>query len=174
MGAAPRHGTVCFQTGAALELACAVTTSVDMCACSYDGGASLTYTYRFQLPPICPTGFCATDEPLGDASSAPDGTGTRDQTSPPLPLPPPPTPPIMQRRQPPPPPPMPPGGWCHTECPQSVADTTVLDAHWRSTANIYAYRHSWDYNGVPTVAQYNRFAQYNGGAQPGAGKLVHL
>jgi len=187
MGAAPREGTVCFQTGADSSLACAVTAVAYTCACSYDGGASLTYAYRFFAPWACPAAYCATDEGLDEQHLRTDGTAAPwppatpplsppevhqpphapspppsppwSQMPPPPPRPPPPPPPLAQN-VPPSPPPMPPSGWCHSSCPQDLnTSTTTLDGYWRSVDNVYAYKHSYEHHSGPVVAQYNRYTK---------------
>ena len=58
VGAAPTAGTVCWEYG---SNECRWTTAVEVCACSYDGGASLTYTYRLPRPAWCGrSAYCAT------------------------------------------------------------------------------------------------------------------
>ena len=61
VGAAPRHGVVCFQTGPHSADTCGATASIEVCACSYDGGMSQTFTYRLVAPWACPAAYCATD-----------------------------------------------------------------------------------------------------------------
>ena len=46
VGSAPRDVTVCFQVGPTTAHLCAVRANAQVCACSYDGGQSITYMYR--------------------------------------------------------------------------------------------------------------------------------
>ena len=140
VGAAPRKGFVCFEDASST---CNATAEIEVCACSYDGGATATYSYKLPAPPVCDAAYCATDAgaqdmPLGlvgqpnDAAWPPEGGAGAavDGT-------------------PPPPPPLPPDGWCHAECPQSLdpSEVTPLDAYWRSVHNVHSF--------VP--GGYNRF-----------------
>ena len=49
LGAAPTSGTACFDQGAALDV-CAVSVAIELCTCSFDQGATLTYFYRLPRP----------------------------------------------------------------------------------------------------------------------------
>ena len=63
MGDAPTPGTVCWDFN---NDACSSTTAVETCACSYDGGATLTYTYKLPRPSSCsvPSAYCGTSSKL--------------------------------------------------------------------------------------------------------------
>ena len=63
-GDAPLSGTVCFDADDASFKDCFRQTEVLVCACSYDGGQSIKYSYKLPAPPRC---YC--DRPavrLGD------------------------------------------------------------------------------------------------------------
>ena len=80
MGDAPTPGTVCWDFD---NDACSSTTAVETCACSYDSGKTLTYTYKLPKPSSCGTSaYCGTSTGLLPRSPPPP--------SPPPPLPPPP------------------------------------------------------------------------------------
>ena len=133
VGAAPRDGTACFQTGHDRALACAHQQPLSVCACTYDGGATVTYSYQLPAPWACPAAYCGTDldvdAPLSSFDSLPVAEGA---------LPPPrPVTDGASSPGPPPPPPLPPNGWCHAECPQAAEGVAPLADFWRSTANVY-------------------------------------
>ena len=59
VGAGPTAGEVCWEHG---SHECYWATKVEVCACSYDGGATLTYTYKLPRPASCdvPSAYCGT------------------------------------------------------------------------------------------------------------------
>ena len=59
VGDAPKPGTVCFDGSSAANC-----VEVALCACSYDGGISATYTYKLPKPPTCDAAYCGTTEPM--------------------------------------------------------------------------------------------------------------
>ena len=59
VGDAPKQGTVCFDGSSAANC-----VEVAVCACSYDGGNSATYTYKLPKPPICDAAYCGTSDPM--------------------------------------------------------------------------------------------------------------
>ena len=179
VGSAPRDGSVCFQTGSTMSLACTAASPLRVCACSYDGGSSVTYSYNLIVPPVSPAAYCATDVDADDGSfgnplpplappspEAPPPPQFPPGLTPPPPPAPPPPPPPLPRRVPPPPPPMPPAGWCHPSCPQAVNDSVPLDAYWRSTSNVYSYAHADEHTG--TASLYNRFNERRCDRNPGS------
>ena len=62
-GDAPAQGTVCFDADAAEYLDCFRSVPVDVCACSYDGGATTTISYKLPGAQHCYAAYCSTDEP---------------------------------------------------------------------------------------------------------------
>ena len=62
LGAAPSIGTVCFDGDVASYKDCYISEEVEVCASSYDGGASTTYSYRLPRPPRCYAAYCGTGE----------------------------------------------------------------------------------------------------------------
>merc|ERR1719424_2816241 len=82
VGDAPTPGMVCWDFN---NDACSSTTAMETCACSYDGGATLTYTYKLPRPSSCGTSaYCGTT------------TGLLPRSPPPPSPPPPPPPPAFQ------------------------------------------------------------------------------
>ena len=61
-GDAPARGTVCFDADAAEYLDCFRSVSVDVCACSYDGGATTTISYKLPSVLRCYGAYCSTDD----------------------------------------------------------------------------------------------------------------
>ena len=61
-GAAPTPSTVCFDADAAGFLDCFRSVPVEVCACSYDGGATTTLSYKLSALSRCYAAYCATDE----------------------------------------------------------------------------------------------------------------
>ena len=61
-GDAPARGTVCFDADAAEYLDCFRSVSVDVCACSYDGGATTTISYKLPSVLRCYAAYCSTDD----------------------------------------------------------------------------------------------------------------
>ena len=171
VGVAPREGTVCFQTGQDLSLSCSTTAEVSTCSCSYDGGKSITYLYRFKPPWSCPAAYCATDAGFQSNDESARPSPPPPEPKPPPPPPPPPSPP-PGLETPPPPPPMPPSGWCDPACPQRLKDATMLREYWRSQYNRYAFTHA-DV-GVHGIENYNRYrhrCDRNDGPMRGASTL---
>ena len=64
VGDEPMAGTVCFDADRAGFKDCFRQTEVLVCACSYDGGATTTYSYKLPAPPRCYSAYCGTDEPM--------------------------------------------------------------------------------------------------------------
>ena len=60
-GAAPTPGTVCFDADAAGFLDCFRSVPVEVCACSYDGGATTTMAYRLPKLSRCYAAYCSTE-----------------------------------------------------------------------------------------------------------------
>ena len=87
VGDPPTDGVVCFDADAAGYLDCYFSEEVQVCACSYDDGATTTYSYRLPKPPKCYAGYCGTDDPL------PPSLPPLPPSTPPLPAAPPPVPP---------------------------------------------------------------------------------
>jgi len=82
-GSFPVVGKVCFQNGVN---ECFTQTQVEVCACSYDGGASTTYTYKLPQGPRCMSAYCGTSDGL----QPPPPPALRPPSPPPLPPSPPP------------------------------------------------------------------------------------
>ena len=61
-GDAPAQGTVCFDADAAEYLDCFRSVPVDVCACSYDSGATTTISYKLPRVLRCYAAYCSTDE----------------------------------------------------------------------------------------------------------------
>ena len=59
VGDAPKRGTVCFDGASAAHC-----VEVAVCACSYDGGNSATFTYKLPKPPFCDAAYCGTSDPM--------------------------------------------------------------------------------------------------------------
>jgi hypothetical protein len=96
VGDAPTVGTVCWQSS---SNDCYRSTPLEVCACSYDGGVTRTFSYRLGMglagqPSIM--AYCGTEDDLSPP---------RPPSPPAAPPPPPPSPPPAP---PPPPPPHPP------------------------------------------------------------------
>ena len=132
LGTAVANSLVCFDdTSARGDLGhpnynnnddlCSYGVDIQVCACSYDSGTSVTYVYKLPQPPQCDLAYCGTFDQLADASPSPN--------LPPLAPPPPSTPGYSPY---PHPPPAPPGGYCHASCPQTIGASTALKDAWRS------------------------------------------
>jgi len=61
VGSSPSAGKVCFQSG---TNECWQETKVEVCACSYDNGATTTYSYKLPKPPYASHTYCGTFEPM--------------------------------------------------------------------------------------------------------------
>ena len=75
LGDAPSAGTVCFDADAAAYKDCYISEAVEVCACSYDEGATTTYLYRLPEPPRCYAGYCGTAVPLMRTPPPPPSPG---------------------------------------------------------------------------------------------------
>ena len=73
--AALSAGTVCFDAHAAAYKDCYISEAVEVCACSYDEGATTTYLYRLPEPPRCYAGYCGTAVPLMRTPPPPPSPG---------------------------------------------------------------------------------------------------
>ena len=106
-GEPPTPGTVCFDRDKARFQDCFMESHVHVCACSYDGGATTTYSYKLPAPPKCYAAYCATEDRMPPPTPpAPPPLPPKPAPSP-RPHPPPPPPPANP--SPPPSPPSPPG-----------------------------------------------------------------
>ena len=83
MGSFPVVGKVCFQNGIN---ECFTQTQVEVCACSYDGGTSTTYSYKLPQAPRCMSAYCGTSDGL----QPPPPPAPHPPSPPPLPPSPPP------------------------------------------------------------------------------------
>ena len=63
-GQPPTPGKVCFDKDAGPFQDCFMETPVHVCACSYDEGATTTYSYKLPAPKKCKAAYCGTDEPM--------------------------------------------------------------------------------------------------------------
>ena len=70
MGEPPLRGTVCWDVD---DDACGMFSAVETCACSYDGGETLTYTYKLPRPASCdvPSAYCGTSSTTISTASPP-------------------------------------------------------------------------------------------------------
>ena len=75
VGDAPTSGTVCFDADSASYKDCYASEAVEVCACSYDEGATTTYLYRLPEPPRCYAGYCGTAVPLMRTPPPPPSPG---------------------------------------------------------------------------------------------------
>ena len=64
VGEPPKKGTVCFDADDASFKDCFRQTEVLVCACSYDGGNTISYSYKLPAPPRCYSAYCGADDPL--------------------------------------------------------------------------------------------------------------
>ena len=118
-GMPPTAGTVCFDRDEGPFQDCFLESHVQLCACSYDGGATTTYLYKLPAPPRCYAAYCGTDEPM--PAPPPPAPPAPPPPAPPTmvpapPTPPPPPAPLVPPASPPAPPPVPlapapPGGY---------------------------------------------------------------
>ena len=108
-GDAPSAGTVCWQTSNSAGYECSSTTSVEVCACTYDGGATTTYTYKLPRSYSTYYVYCGTSDAFAPSSPpSPPAVPSPCPKKPPLPKPPPPPPPPLPvPPDPSPPPPFP-------------------------------------------------------------------
>ena len=136
--------------------------SIPTCACSYDDGATITYTYqlvqdrRWELNHqdvwwgFCGTTLAQRPQPPATPPKAPpywwkspppprSPGASAPPSAPPPPPPPAPRPPPLPLIPPPPPsspppptPPSVPSAMCHADCPQYLAASTALTDSWRS------------------------------------------
>ena len=67
VGDAPLPGTVCFDADDASFKDCFRQTEVLVCACSYDGGQSIKYSYKLPAPPRCYSAYCGDEDGLPPA-----------------------------------------------------------------------------------------------------------
>merc|ERR1719506_2257386 len=56
VGEGVTEGTVCFYGSKGAP--CRESVSIEVCACSYDRGASTTIVYRLPQPPVCDAAYC--------------------------------------------------------------------------------------------------------------------
>ena len=111
-GESSRPGRVCFGEG---TYGCHWNTAIEVCTCSYDGGATDTFMYKLQRASVDWGVYCGTFDAM-----------------PPPPPPPPVVPPLA--------PIQPPGSGlplCHKDCPQNVGESIVLNQYYRSVNNVY-------------------------------------
>ena len=83
VGSSPSAGTVCFQSD---SNQCIWNTAVEVCACSYDNGATTTYSYKLPRPPFADHTYCGTFEPMVPPPSP--SPPASPSPPPPMPLPP--------------------------------------------------------------------------------------
>ena len=69
VGEPPKKGTVCFDADDASFKDCFRQTEVLVCACSYDGGNTISYSYKLPAPPRCYSAYCGADDPLPAADA---------------------------------------------------------------------------------------------------------
>ena len=138
LGDPPRSGTVCFRTGTSSSYVCNQHTKIQVCVCSYDAGATLTYLYKLPRVGSCHAAYCGT---------------TAAVATPPTSSPPPPLPPFAA------PPPPSPGleSFCSATCPQNITASIPLSDWWRNTNN----RRSSSYSSNP-VNWYQVVGDYYG------------
>ena len=59
-----RLGYTVFMKTCLPEGACRTSSSVEVCACSYDNDVSVNYMYRFSPPEGCSYGYCTTSDTI--------------------------------------------------------------------------------------------------------------
>ena len=76
-------GTVCFQYS---SYECYWSTAIQVCACSYDSGATTTYSYKLPRPPGCNMAYCVSAAPLAFPSPDPPQSPSAPALPPRMPL----------------------------------------------------------------------------------------
>ena len=122
---------------------------LDVCLCSYDGGATTTYLYEFGSSGAWNTGIstaCNNEATYGVVACAADQL---ELAAPPAAPPPPTTPPFLPGAAPLRLPPSPPPAICHASCPQNLTIVTPLSESSRLLSNTTSDASLNDCNRLP-------------------------